>query len=108
MWPLMMVAMMLPSFVLTLCCYRQAVGKAGEMRLSWLTVLTRHRVLLRLDCVRNCCFPTGRGAWREPSGLSWSGRALDCKGATGLGQRAASFGMAPAVRVGTHMFLIAP
>jgi predicted metal-binding membrane protein len=39
MWVVMMVAMMLPSFVPTLWRYRQAVGKAGEMRLSWLTAL---------------------------------------------------------------------
>lgn len=39
MWVVMMVAMMLPSFVPTLWRYRQAVGKASEMRLSWLTAL---------------------------------------------------------------------
>jgi predicted metal-binding membrane protein len=39
MWVVMMVAMMLPSFVPTLWRYRQAVSKAGEMRLSWLTAL---------------------------------------------------------------------
>ena len=39
MWVVMMVAMMLPSFVPALWRYRQAVGKAGEMRLSWLTAL---------------------------------------------------------------------
>lgn len=39
MWVVMMVAMMLPSFVPTLWRYRQVVGKAGEMRLSWLTAL---------------------------------------------------------------------
>jgi len=35
----MMVAMMLPSLVPTLWGYSQAVGRAGEMRLSWLTAL---------------------------------------------------------------------
>ena len=39
MWVVMMVAMMLPSLVPTLWRYRQAVGKAGDMRLSWLTAL---------------------------------------------------------------------
>ena len=39
MWVVMMVAMMLPSFVPTLWRYRQSVGKAGELRLSWLTAL---------------------------------------------------------------------
>ena len=39
MWVVMMVAMMLPSFVPTLWRYRQAVDKAGEMRLSWLIAL---------------------------------------------------------------------
>jgi predicted metal-binding membrane protein len=39
MWLVMMVAMMLPSLVPTLWRYRQAVGKAGDMRRSWLTAL---------------------------------------------------------------------
>jgi predicted metal-binding membrane protein len=39
MWFVMMVAMMLPSLVPTLFRYRQAVGRAGEMRLSGLTAL---------------------------------------------------------------------
>jgi len=39
MWVVMMVAMMLPSLVPTLWRYRQAVGKAGDMRLNWLTAL---------------------------------------------------------------------
>jgi predicted metal-binding membrane protein len=39
MWVVMMVAMMLPSFVPTLSRYRQSVGKAGELCLSWLTAL---------------------------------------------------------------------
>jgi predicted metal-binding membrane protein len=39
MWAVMMVAMMLPSLVPMLWRYRQAVGKAGETRLGWLTVL---------------------------------------------------------------------
>ena len=39
MWVVMMVAMMLPSLVPTLWRYRQAVGKAGDVRLSWLTAL---------------------------------------------------------------------
>jgi predicted metal-binding membrane protein len=39
MWLVMMMAMMLPSLVPTLWLYRQAVGKAGDMRLSWLTAL---------------------------------------------------------------------
>jgi len=39
MWVMMMVAMMLPSLVPTLWRHRQAVGKACDMRLSWLTAL---------------------------------------------------------------------
>jgi predicted metal-binding membrane protein len=39
MWVAMMVAMMLPSLVPTLWRYRQAVGRAGETRLGWLTAL---------------------------------------------------------------------
>jgi predicted metal-binding membrane protein len=39
MWVIMMVAMMLPSLVPMLWRYRQAVGRAGEMRLSWLIAL---------------------------------------------------------------------
>ena len=39
MWIVMMVAMMLPSLVPTLWRYRGAVGRAGEMRLNWLTAL---------------------------------------------------------------------
>src|SRR3970040_759909 len=39
MWVVMMVAMMLPSLVPMLWRYRQAVGKAGETRLSWLSAL---------------------------------------------------------------------
>jgi predicted metal-binding membrane protein len=39
MWLVMMVAMMLPSLAPTLWRYGQAVGKTGEMRLSWLTAL---------------------------------------------------------------------
>jgi predicted metal-binding membrane protein len=37
MWIVMMVAMMLPSLVPMLWRYRQAVGRAGEARLGWLT-----------------------------------------------------------------------
>ena len=37
MWVVMMVAMMLPSLVPMLWRYRQAVGRAGEARLGWLT-----------------------------------------------------------------------
>jgi predicted metal-binding membrane protein len=39
MWVVMMVAMMLPSLVPMLWCYRQAVGTAGETRLGPLTAL---------------------------------------------------------------------
>jgi predicted metal-binding membrane protein len=39
MWVIMMVAMMLPSLVPMLWRYRQAVGGAGETRLSWLIAL---------------------------------------------------------------------
>jgi predicted metal-binding membrane protein len=39
MWVVMMVAMMLPSLVPVLWRYRQAIRKAGETRLNWLTVL---------------------------------------------------------------------
>jgi predicted metal-binding membrane protein len=39
MWVVMMVAMMLPSLVPMLWRYRQAVGRAGEMRLGRLTAL---------------------------------------------------------------------
>ena len=37
MWVVMMVAMMLPSLAPTLWRYRQAVGRAGDARLGWLT-----------------------------------------------------------------------
>src|SRR5437870_9086812 len=39
MWIVMMVAMMLPSLMPMLWCYRQAVGRTGETRLGWLTAL---------------------------------------------------------------------
>jgi predicted metal-binding membrane protein len=39
MWIVMMIAMMLPSLVPMLWRYRQAVGRAGETHLGWLTVL---------------------------------------------------------------------
>jgi predicted metal-binding membrane protein len=39
MWVVMMVAMMLPSFVPMLWRYRQAVGRTGETRLTWLTAI---------------------------------------------------------------------
>jgi predicted metal-binding membrane protein len=39
MWIVMMMAMMLPSLLPMLWRYRQAVGRAGEMRLGWLTML---------------------------------------------------------------------
>jgi predicted metal-binding membrane protein len=39
MWVVMMMAMMLPSLVPTLWRYRQALGKNGETRPSWLTAL---------------------------------------------------------------------
>lgn len=39
MWTVMMMAMMLPSLAPMLWRYRQAVGKAGEMRLAGLTAL---------------------------------------------------------------------
>ena len=39
MWVVMMVAMMLPSLVPTLWCYRHAVGRTGETRLGRLTAL---------------------------------------------------------------------
>ena len=39
MWAVMTMAMMLPSLVPTLWCYRQTLGKSGETRPSWLTAL---------------------------------------------------------------------
>lgn len=39
MWVVMMTAMMLPSLVPMLWRYRQAVGRTGDTRLGWLTVL---------------------------------------------------------------------
>jgi predicted metal-binding membrane protein len=39
MWTVMMVAMMLPSLIPMLHRFRHAVGRAGETRLAWLTVL---------------------------------------------------------------------
>lgn len=39
MWVVMMIAMMLPSLVPMLRRYREAVGRAGEAHLGWLTVL---------------------------------------------------------------------
>lgn len=39
MWAVMMVAMMLPSLVPTLCRYRHALGPMGEARLAWRSML---------------------------------------------------------------------
>src|SRR5262245_19187087 len=39
MWVVMMVAMMLPSLVVMLWCYRQAVGTTSKTRLALLTAL---------------------------------------------------------------------
>jgi len=39
MWVVMMMAMMLPSLIPTLWCYRRAVGRLGEVRQGWLTAL---------------------------------------------------------------------
>ena len=39
MWVVMMLAMMLPSLVPMLARYRRAIGRAGEGRLGWLTLL---------------------------------------------------------------------
>src|SRR6476620_11422219 len=39
MWVVMMVAMMLPSLVPMLRCYRKAVGRTAETHLGWLTLL---------------------------------------------------------------------
>ena len=39
MWVVMMVAMMLPSLIPMLWCYRQAVGRTGQTRLGGLTAL---------------------------------------------------------------------
>src|SRR5213595_2103775 len=39
MWVVMMVAMMLPSLVPMLLRYREAVGRAGETHVGWLTAL---------------------------------------------------------------------
>jgi predicted metal-binding membrane protein len=53
MWVVMMVAMILPSLVPMLWCYRQAVGRTGEARLGRLTVLMGRGLLLGVDRVRN-------------------------------------------------------
>jgi predicted metal-binding membrane protein len=43
MWVVMMVAMMLPSLMPMLWCYRQAVGRPGETRLGRISLIMRLR-----------------------------------------------------------------
>src|SRR5207253_2371673 len=40
----------------------------------------RHRVLLRLDCVRNCCLPIGRDACRDRNATADSGESRSDRG----------------------------
>ena len=60
MWVVMMVAMMLPSLVPMLRRYRRLLARTGEMRLGRLTTVVGVGLLLRLDRVRDGCFPGRR------------------------------------------------
>jgi predicted metal-binding membrane protein len=59
MWIVMMVAMMLPSLVPVLRRYRQAVGRAGEMRLARLTALVGLGYFLVWTMFGMAVFPLG-------------------------------------------------
>ena len=59
MWVVMMVAMMLPSLVPMLWRYRQAVGKAAETRLGWLTALVGMGYFLVWTLFGMAAFPLG-------------------------------------------------
>jgi predicted metal-binding membrane protein len=59
MWVVMMVAMMLPSFVLTLWRSRQTIGSRGDTRLSWLTALAGIGYFLVWTVFGIAVFPLG-------------------------------------------------
>ena len=59
MWVVMMVAMMLPSFVLTLWRSRQTIGSRGDPRLSWLTALAGIGYFLVWTVFGIAVFPLG-------------------------------------------------
>src|SRR5262245_47842520 len=59
MWVVMMVAMMLPSFVLMLWRYRQAVGRTSEARLGWLTALVGAGYFFVWTVFGMAAFPVG-------------------------------------------------
>jgi predicted metal-binding membrane protein len=59
MWVVMMVAMMLPSLVPTLWCYRQSVCATGERRLGRLTTLVGTGYFLVWTAFGMAAFPLG-------------------------------------------------
>ncbi len=59
MWVVMTVAMMLPSLVPMLWRYRQAVGRAGEMRLGRLTALVGVGYIFVWTAFGMAAFPLG-------------------------------------------------
>ena len=59
MWVAMMAAMMLPSLVPMLRRYRQAVGRAGETHLGWLTALVGAGYFVVWTVVGALAFPLG-------------------------------------------------
>ena len=59
MWAVMMAAMMLPSLLSMLWRYRQAVGRTGEMRLGFLTVLVGAGYFFVWTAVGMAIFPLG-------------------------------------------------
>src|SRR6266403_6126031 len=59
MWVVMMAAMMLPSLVPMLWRYRQAVDRAGETRLGWLTALVGVGYFLVWTMFGMAAFPLG-------------------------------------------------
>jgi predicted metal-binding membrane protein len=59
MWAVMMAAMMLPSLLSILWRYRQAVGRTGEMRLGFLTVLVGAGYFFVWTAVGMAIFPLG-------------------------------------------------
>src|SRR5262245_4751111 len=59
MWVVMMVAMMLPSLIPMLWRYRQAVGRAGQTRLGWLTALVSVGYFVVWTVFGMAAFPLG-------------------------------------------------
>lgn len=71
MWVVMMVAMMLPSLVPMLSCYRQAVATTGDTRIGWLTALVGTGYFVIWTAIGVVAFPLGIAmaaiAMRQPS-----------------------------------------